>query len=94
MQIQEVRRCFAYIPVFIDPIGGTILGTPVIGATIPGATIPGLTMPNGCVGNGCVGNGCVGNGCAILKAAIGTGFVFKGAIGATDGIPTINKNYI
>lgn len=84
MQIQEVRRCFAYIPVFIDPIGGTILGTPVIGATIPGATIPGLTMPNGCVGNGC----------AILKAAIGTGFVFKGAIDATDGIPTINKNYI
>lgn len=33
-------------------------------------------------------NGCAGNGCAILKAAIGTGFVFKGAIGATDGIPS------
>lgn len=62
-----------YIPVFIDPIDGTILGTmPVIGATIPA-----LTMPNGCVGIGC----------AILKAAIGTGVVFKGAIGATDGIP-------
>lgn len=56
---------------------GTIVETPVIGATIPV-----LTMPNGCVGNGC----------AILKAAIGTGFVFKGAIGAMDGIPVINKN--
>jgi len=32
-------------------------------------------------------NGCVGNGCVILKAAIGTGFVFKGAIDATGGIP-------
>jgi len=52
---------------------GTILGMPVIGATC----IPALTMPNGCVGIGC----------AILKAAIGTGVVFKGAIGATDGIP-------
>lgn len=31
-------------------------------------------------------NDCVGNACAILKAAIGTGFVFKGAIDATDGI--------
>lgn len=56
---------------------GTIVETPVIEATIPV-----LTMPNGCVGNGC----------AILKAAIGTGFVFKGAIGATGGIPIINKN--
>jgi len=51
---------------------GTILGMPVIEATIPA-----LTMPNGCVGIGC----------AILKAVIGTGVVFKGAIGATDGIP-------
>ena len=61
-----------YTPVFIDPMDGTILEMPVIGATIPA-----LTMPNGCVGIGC----------AILKAAIGTGVVFKGAIGATDGIP-------
>jgi len=52
---------------------GTILGMPVIEATC----IPALTMPNGCVGIDC----------AILKAAIGTGVVFKGAIGATDGIP-------
>lgn len=51
---------------------GTILGMPVIGATIPA-----LTMPTGCVGIGC----------AILKAAIGIGVVFKGTIGATDGIP-------
>lgn len=64
------------IPVFIDPMDDTILGTPAIGATIPV-----LTMPNGCVGNGCV----------ILKAVIGTGFVFKGAIDATDEIPIINK---
>lgn len=76
MQIQERRHYFIYVPVFIDPMDGTILETPVIGA------IPALTMPNGCVGNGCV----------ILKAAIGTGFVFKGAIDATDGIPIINKN--
>lgn len=62
-----------YIPVFIEPIDGTILGIPDIGATMPVVTIP---------------NGCVGNGCAMLKAAIGTGFVFKGAIGATDGIPS------
>jgi len=61
--------------VFIDPIDDTILGMPVIGATIPP-----LTMPNGCVGIGC----------AMLKAAIGTGVVFKGAIGATDGIPIKN----
>lgn len=60
------------IPVFIDPMDGTILGMPVIGATIPA-----LTMPIGCVGIGC----------AMLKAAIGIGVVFKGAIGATDGIP-------
>lgn len=53
-------------------MGGTILGMPVIGATIPA-----LTMPNGCVGIDC----------AILKAAIGIGVVFKGAIGATDWIP-------
>lgn len=33
-----------------------------------------------------VHNGCVGNACAILKAVIGTGFVFKGAIDATVGI--------
>lgn len=46
---------------------------PDIGATMPPVTIL---------------NGCAGNGCAILKAAIGTGFVFKGAIGATDGIPS------
>lgn len=65
-----MRHHFARIPVFIDPMDGTILETPVIGATIPA-----LTMPNGCV---------------ILKAAIGTGFVFKGATGATDGIPIIN----
>lgn len=44
-----------------------------------GATIPALTMPNGCVGIDC----------AILKAAIGIGVVFKGAIGATDGIPKL-----
>lgn len=56
---------------------GTIVETPVIGAIILV-----LAMPNGCVDNGC----------AILKAAIDTGFVFKGAIGATDGIPIINKN--
>lgn len=62
-----------YIPVFIDPMDDTILGMPGIGATIP----PALTMPNGCVDIGC----------AILKAAIGIGVVFKGAIGATDGIP-------
>lgn len=61
------------LPVFIDPIDGTILGMPVIGATIPA-----LIMPNGCVGIGCV----------ILKAAIGTGFVFNGAIGATDATGT------
>lgn len=78
------------LPVFIDPIpDGTILGMPVIGATIPAPTIP---------------NGCVGNGCGILKAAIGTGFVFNGTIGATDatgaigttgGIPpTENVNFI
>jgi hypothetical protein len=58
-----------YIPVFIDPIDGTIVGMLVIGATMADA------------------NGCVGNGCVILKAAIGTGFVFKGAIDATGGIP-------
>lgn len=58
---------------------GTILETPVIGATIPALTVP---------------NGCVGNGCVILKAAIGTGFVFKGAIDATDGIPIIKIKII
>lgn len=36
-----------------------------------------------------VQSGCAGNGCVILKAAIGTGFVFKGAIDATGGIPTV-----
>lgn len=50
----------------------TILGIPLIGGTIPAVTMP---------------NGCDGIVCAILKAAIGTGVVFKGAIGATDGIP-------
>lgn len=71
-----MKHCFAHVPVFIDPMDGTMPGTPVIGAAIPV-----LTMPNGCVGNDCV----------ILKAAIGTGFVFKGAIDATDGIPVINE---
>lgn len=57
-----------HVPVFIDPMDCTILGMPVIGATIPA-----LIMPSGCVGIDC----------AILKA-IGTGVVFKGAIGAID----------
>lgn len=52
----------------------TILGMPLIGGTIPAVTMP---------------NGCDGIVCAILKAAIGTGVVFKGAIGATDGIPNL-----
>lgn len=74
MQVYDHETLFCiYIPVFIDPMDDTILGMPGIGATIP----PALTMPNGCVGIGC----------AILKAAIGIGVVFKGAIGATEGIP-------
>lgn len=71
MQDHETSFCI-YVPVFIDPMDGIILVMPVIGATIPA-----LTMPNGCVDIGC----------AILKAVIGIGVVFKGAIGATDGIP-------
>lgn len=37
-----------------------------------------------------VHNDCIGIVCPIPKAAIGVGFVFKGAIGATVGIPVQN----
>lgn len=47
--------------------------------TMVGMPVIGATMA--------VHNGGVGNGCATLKAAIGTGLVFKGAIDATGGIP-------
>lgn len=45
----------------------------------------GATMP--------VQSGCIGIVCPIPKAAIGVGFVFKGAIGATAGAP-VTKNYL
>ena len=77
-----VGQTIVYIPVGI---------TGILGIT-PGTT-PGTTLGTGPIGTTIPGTiGCIGIVGPIPKAAIGVGFEFKGAIGATAGIPTVKTN--
>lgn len=62
-------------------IPGTIGAT---GGTIVEPAVIGAMIP--------VDNGCLAIVCPIPKAAMGVGFVFKGAIGATADMPVQKTN--